>query len=145
MAADTQPYIRLSPVNQSDKVQIETEDEDRFLVTVGEAIRACKAFDKFADFHRQIRRVVAILSVWIENHKSQIAEAYLAVRDVGLLFLIVQNAKAFDQELEDSLTDLDVAIAQDAELNLIKLSVLALPRASEESIHSFLNLAGTDH
>jgi hypothetical protein len=50
----------------------------------------------------------------------------------------VQKSEAFNQELEEALTDLDVAIAQDEEFNLIRLNILALPMASEESIGSFL-------
>jgi hypothetical protein len=34
--------------------------------------------------------------------------------------------------------ELDIAIAQDEEFNLIRLNILALPMASEESIDSFL-------
>jgi hypothetical protein len=35
------------------------------------------------------------------------------------------------------MTDLDIAIAQDDAFNLIRLNILALPMASEESIDSF--------
>ena len=62
------------------------------------------------------------------------------MRDAGLLFLVVLKEKPFNQKIEDSLTELDIAIAQDDDLDLIKLSVLALPKASKDSIESFLYL-----
>lgn len=66
----------------------------------------------------------------------------MTVRHSAFLLLIVQNHEAFNQDLEDSLTDLDLSIAQDEDYNLIRLNVLALPKASRDSIDSFLTLGG---
>jgi hypothetical protein len=138
MATKTQPFIRLSHRDHDARVQVETEEEDRFVLTVGAAIQACKAFGEYEEFTRQFRKLQATLSSWVKDHAADVAEAYLTVRDAALLFLVVQSGEAFRQELEDSLTDLDLAVAQDEEFNLIRLQVLALPRASEESVRSFL-------
>ncbi len=120
------------------QVRIETDQEDRFFLTVGVAIEACKAYGKQQEFLQQFREVQSRLSQWVKQHGSLITDAYLTVQDAALLFLVVMAGAAFDQALEDSLTDLDIAIAQDASLDLIQLNVLALPRASEEVIQSFL-------
>ena len=125
-------------VEECPRCAVETEDEDRFVLTLGAAIEACRAFSHYETFVRQFRELHAQLSAWIQQHDRDIAEGYLTLRDGGLLFLVVQKSAAFNQELEDSLTDLDIKIAQDDDLNLIRLNVQALPQASEESIQSFL-------
>ena len=99
---------------------------------------ACEAFSHRDEFVSQFRKLQAKLTSWYESHEQAIAKAYLTVRDSAILLLIVQNSPAFDQELEESLTDLDISVAQDEEFGLIRLNVLALPTASEESIQSFL-------
>jgi len=58
-----------------------------------------------------------------------------------LLFLVVQRKRESDEELESSLTDLDLEISNDSDFHLVNVSVLALPRSSEETISSFLSSA----
>jgi len=50
---------------------------------------------------------------------------------------VSQYACNFD--LEDSLTELDIQIAQDKESKLISLSVLALPKTTDSDINSFID------
>ncbi|MFO0970183.1 MAG: hypothetical protein U0793_31920 [Gemmataceae bacterium] len=101
-----------------------------------------KKQEQFLEFSKQSRKLLGRLQQWIEEHKADIAEAFMTVRHSAFLLLIVQNHEAFNQDLEDSLTDLDLSIAQDEDYNLIRLNVLALPKASRDSIDSFLTLGG---
>ena len=50
----------------------------------------------------------------------------------------MQKSAAINQPLEESLTNIDIEIAQSEEFGLIRLKVLSLPEASEESIQSLL-------
>jgi hypothetical protein len=138
MATKAQPFIRLRHQDKDAEVHIETEEEDRFVLTVGAAIQACKAFGEMEEFTKQFRKLRAKLTGWLQEHGEGIADAFLTVRDSALLLLVVRQSEAFHQEFEDALTDLDVAVAQDDEFSLIRLNVLGLPRGSEESIQSFL-------
>jgi hypothetical protein len=142
MSMQTQPIICLRHQDKDMPVRIETEEEDRFFLTVGAAIQACKKQEQFLEFSRQSRKLLAKLQHWIEKHASDINEAFMTVRDSAFLFLVVQNKEAFNQTLEDSLTDLDLSIAQDEELRLIRLNVIALPKVSAESVNSFLTPGG---
>ncbi|MCI0640661.1 MAG: hypothetical protein L0Y72_20085 [Gemmataceae bacterium] len=138
MAIKTQPIIQLHHENTHGKVLVETDEQDRFVLTVSAAIEACQAYGKVNEFNQQFKELSARLSNWIGEHATDISQAYLTVRDASILFLVVQRAESFHQGLVDSLADLDVGIAQDEALYLIRLNVLALPRASEPSIESFL-------
>jgi hypothetical protein len=137
MPTKTQPIIQLVHVNKDAKVLVETEN-DRFMLTVQAAIRACQAFSHMDEFTAQFKKLHARLTDWINAHNENIDKAFLTARNSAILLLLVQKSNAFNAEFEDAVTDLDLAIAQDDEFGLIRLNVLALPAASEESIQSFL-------
>lgn len=132
-----QTTIRLRHGDQG-KVWVESEDEDRFLMTVEAVVSACKTHGRFADVGKQLRKLVRKLTQWLDEHPEDVQEAYLTVRDSALLFLIVRKTKPFNEALEDALTELDLEIANDETLDLIRFSVLALPATSKESVQSFL-------
>jgi len=139
MAIKTQPIIQLIQSDRDRNILIEADEEqDRFVMTVSAAIEACKAYGKSAEFNQQFKAMQSKLGAWIQTREADIDEAYLTVRDEAILLLVVQKSEAFNQALEESLTALDIAIAQDEELSLIRLNVLSLPSASEDSIQSFL-------
>ena len=45
----------------------------------------------------------------------------------------------YDVELNDALTELDLAVANDDDFNLIQLDVLALPRTNSHGLESFVS------
>jgi len=137
MATEQRASILLHHLNQAE-AQIVAEDNDQFLWTVQEVVRACKAQGRFADVGKQLRTLLQKLRDWCNSHPDDIREAYLTVRDSGLLFLLVRKTKPFNEALEEALTDLDLEVANDNDFDLIRLSVLALPATSEESVRSFL-------
>jgi hypothetical protein len=137
MAAITHPPVIPLMHHDDARVLIETEN-DRFMMTVQAAIRACQAYSHMDEFTAQFRKLHTKLSQWIKAHDSGISKAFLTARDAAILLLIVQKSEAFDQDLEDALTDLDLEVAQDEEFNLLRMNALAIPAASDESIESFL-------
>jgi hypothetical protein len=144
MAVHTQPPVIQLMQSDGVRVLIETEN-DRFMMTVQAAIRACQAYSHMDEFTAQFKKLHAKLFAWIQAHDSQIARAMLTARDSAILLLIVQRSEAFSQEFEDALTDLDLEVAQDEEFYLIRMNVLALPLASEESIQSFIVSGSANH
>ena len=79
------------------------------------------------------------LAEWIHTRVDMLSDAYLTVRDAGLLFVVVRKIRRYDSDFEDKLTDLDVEVANNPDYNLIKMDVLALPNSSDESIKSFVS------
>jgi len=139
MSQATRPNILHLDYQQRDgTVVVVPADEDRFALTVEEAVKACRAYEQASAFRHQFQILLRELADWIGQHRNQVAEAYVTVRDAGLLFLVVKKSPEHDDTLEDQLTELDLAVAQDPNLNLIRLSVLAIPPVSHEGIDSFL-------
>lgn len=120
-------------------VKIVPPDNDIMVVSINAAVEACCAFREQIRFRDQFDNLLSYLAGWVENHKSKMASAYLTTRDSGLLFLIEQKEAAYDDAINEALTELDLAIANDDDFNLIRLNVLALPRTTPEGIQSFLS------
>ena len=93
-------------------VRIEPEDEDRFGLTVAEAIYACRSAVSERTFRRQFEKLLVRLAEWVATNRRLLADAFLSVRDAGLLFLVVQKEKALDEELEEKLVRLDLEVAR---------------------------------
>lgn len=118
---------------------VEPRDEDRFFMTVEEVIEACRIYDKAkrASFQVQLRNLLVRLGQWVHEHRNDIAHAFLTVQNSQLLFLIVTKGRAYDASLEQSLTDLDVSVAEDEAFSDVRLSVQSLPHCSEQGYASF--------
>ena len=120
-------------------VRVIPEDSDLMILSVNEAIEACRAFDQQLQFKRQFDMLINTLGAWLQARKDRIAEAFVTTRDAGLLLLIVTKAPKYDTQFESDVTDLDIQIANDSDYKLIDLSVLALPKCPQESVYSFLS------
>ncbi len=113
--------------------------DDVFLLTVQEAVNACGAWNKMAEFQLQMKALLDRLSKWIEENKGTVRDAYFSVKTGGgLFFMVVTSSKKFDPDLEDKLTELDIEVANKDEFNLLRLSVLAIPDSPPECVESFL-------
>ncbi|MBN2211948.1 MAG: hypothetical protein JW709_11180 [Sedimentisphaerales bacterium] len=121
------------------KVVITTHDGDKFVTTVDQAIFACKAADKREIYKKQFNNLLDKLGGWLQHHKKTVFEAFLTIRDAGLLFVPIKNTPQYDPAWEDELTDLDLEIAQDDQFDVIRLSVLSLPKTTPEAISTFLS------
>ena len=121
------------------KVRIVPPDKDIMAMSVEMAIEACRAFRQQIQFKDQFELLLKRLVEWVSEHAADVHKAFLTRRDSGLLFLVVLNTEQFDPIIEDSLTDLDLEIANDADFKLITLSVHALPCCSEDAIGSFVS------
>ncbi len=134
----TTRWIHLDHADDAEVV-VTTEAGDVFTLPLQAAIQACGSAEKVNLFRKQFGSMLGMLSTWLDANSAAVQQAFVTFRDAGLLFLVVRNASRFDDAFEDSLTDLDLAVAQDENLGLIELSVLALPKSSQESVAAFLS------
>ena len=137
--ANQQVYIPLKWVERDRKILIEDADQDRFSITVEEAIEACKAYniEKRVLFRKQFDMLLDFLGGWSYHRKNKLAKVFLTIRDAGLLFLVVTKRKTYDEDFEEELTQLDLEIANSDNFSEILLSVQALPLCSESNYDSF--------
>lgn len=137
--------IKLNWDEKKRQIVVTPEDNDKFVVTVGEAIEACKAtksdksYENYKKFADQFDVLLDTLWLWIQDHKQDVFKAYLTIRDSDLLFLPIKISCNYDDDFEDELTELDITIAQNSGLDLIRLSVLALPKSSDNALSSFVH------
>lgn len=139
--ANKQEYIRLKWSEKERVVLIEDGDEDRFSMTVEEAIESCKVYEreKQTIFRKQFKMLLDFLGAWSFKRKGKLAKIFLTIRDAGLLFLVVTRRKTYDDNLERELTELDVEIARSEDFSEIWLSVQALPLCDKNGYDSFCN------
>jgi len=137
--ANKQEYIRLKWSEKDHKILVEAKDEDRFSLTVGDAIVACKVYEreKKAMFPKQFRMLLNFLGNWAFERRNKLAKVFLTIRDAGLLFLVVTKGKTYDEQFEEDLTELDLEVAHNEDFSEIALSVQSLPLCDENNYNSF--------
>lgn len=120
-------------------ITVTPEDESRFSIKLNKAIEILREAGKQDSYRDQFRLLARTVAQWLSERQDKVKKAYLTVRDGMLSFVVVRNQVPFDDALEDDLSELDLKIAKDVDLDLIKLCAIALPLASDEAISSFLN------
>lgn len=120
-------------------VRVTPEDNDLMIMSVHEAIIACRAFTDQIRFKSQFDSLLNYLGGWIKARERKISSATLTTRDSGLLLLIVTKGTKYDSEFELEITDLDIQVANDSDFAMIDLSVLAIPACPAEAVRSFVS------
>lgn len=124
-------------------VLVTPANEDRFMVTIAQAIEACVASQEqqpnvVMRFQQEYEALLGHLAEWAEEHRHKICKAYLTVRDSDLLFVVVQREPAYDRAFEDDLTELNIGVVRDGRFGLIRMNVLGMPFAADDGDTAFL-------
>ena len=136
--ANQAEIILLSHEHYAD-IPVIPENRDQFVLTVEDAVRACKAYDNQLAFSNQFEHLLEELSQWIIERKDVMSSAHLSIRENGLRLIVVQKNVEYDRELAEALVDLDLHIANAEEYRLIDLDVMAVPHVSRDSLVAFLS------
>ena len=115
------------------------EDNDRFCLTVQQAIQACQATDNGYRFGQQFKALMKRLSAWLTEHKEHVSSAAVTIRQADILFYVMQKVVERNGVLADKLTSLDLEIANSVDFDLIELNVMSVPCVSEDSSSAFLS------
>ncbi len=120
------------------KFVIRPEDQDRFVLTESEVVKACQAFDKSSQcihqFHALIEKLSQFVSVW----HSRISQAVLTIRRNDILLVVVSTEVRRDEELSGHLTELEIEVANDESFSLLRFCALNLPHSSIDEVEQFL-------
>ena len=133
--------ILIDPLREPKGIVIITspEDEDRFEMTVGDAARACKQWEATKEFRAKFDIMLRRIGRWIYEHRDSVKRGIVTVRDRGLMLIVMVPFAEMNPEFEVELSNLDVGIANDADLDDIQLSVMSMPEVTEECLQSFLS------
>ena len=131
--------IRLDWEEKSRSLVVTPKDQDRFCLNVEEAIDACKAHTEEKKFRLQFQTLLGFLGYWVQEHQKDIRDAIVTLQEGCILLLVVKENTSYEDSFEDALTKLDLAVARDPVLDLIRLTVLALPNCSDSARASFIN------
>jgi len=88
------------------------------------------------DIKKEYLDLVSVLQKWCKENKNSIKTAYinkdyLASNERSLLFLIETNSSKYDDNFEDSLTDLDLKISNNQKYKNLKMNVQSWPNIGE--------------
>jgi len=137
MATGTTSTVHQLRWNGEGVVIVTPEDSDRFGVKLHRAIEVLQQADHADEFKRQFNLLLCVLAGWLKD-RSDIDRAFLTHRDGVLAFVVVRASCEYDDDFEDALSSLDFSVANDADLDRIKMDAITLPPASDSAIRSFL-------
>ncbi|MFV2069906.1 MAG: hypothetical protein ACC645_23315 [Pirellulales bacterium] len=135
---DKLAVIQLRWTDKDGTITVTPQDNDRFTVQLGKAIDVLQQASQHERFETQFKILLRELALWLKG-RTNVDRAFISLRDGRLAFVIVKSGSECDESLEDELSDLDVRIANDVDLDLIELDVLSLPEISEISLSTFLD------
>ena len=130
--------VQLDWSNDNGQITVTPRDEDRFTIKMRRAIEVLQRAEKGDLFNTQFQLLMSILASWT-SQRQDVERSYITIRDGRLAFVVVRNESAYCEEFEDELSDLDIRIANDVDLNLIELDAIGLPKISSPALKSFLH------
>lgn len=131
--------VELDWYAEDNVVHVVPRNQKRFEIQKDRAIEILQRAKDAEIFQQQFALLLDRLAEWINQHQGKIANSILTLQDDRLAFVIVRTAARYDEDLQDQLADLDFDVANDPDLNLIKLKTLALPNVSGAPLSSFLD------
>ncbi|HQU41608.1 MAG: hypothetical protein B7Z73_00555 [Planctomycetia bacterium 21-64-5] len=123
---------------QSGAIVVVPQNQARFKVKLNRAVEILQQSHNAAKFAIQFELLLAMLARWIKG-RDDLQNAFITIRDGALLFVAVRQECEYDEAFEDELSRLDLEIANDVDLDLIGMDVMALPPVSEDALRPFLN------
>jgi len=136
---ETAAAIQVSWADRDGTLVVTPQDQDRYCMRIDEAIELLQLKHQKDRAQSQLSFLLRRLVDWIGQRGDRLRETYLTLRDGQWLFLMVSTEAQYDADFEDDVTDLDIELAADPELNLIDTAVLSLPITALDSLDSVLH------
>lgn len=131
--------VQLNYADGDLQVCVTPKNQDRFAIKIELAIEFLKEGIVRERFPKQLNLLMNQLSSWIISRDKEISRAYLTMRDESLCFLVERRVATYDESFEDALSDLDIQISDDSDLEGIRFCSMALPPISDDALESFLH------
>jgi hypothetical protein len=131
--------VELDWYAEDDVVHVTPRNQKRFEIQKDRAIEILQRAKDGERFQQQFGLLLDRLAEWINKHQVKIENSILTLQDDRLAFVVVRHEARYDEQLQDDLADFDFDIANDPDLDLVRLKTLALPNVAGESLRSFLD------
>jgi len=128
--------IELDWFDAPDTVNITPRDLQRFKIQKDRAIRLLQLAN---DADEQLTLLLGRLGEWLRDHAESVEMAYLTLRDARFAFVIISSTPECNDDLEDAVSEFDIRVANDPDLNVVRMNAFVLPPASQEVLSSFLD------
>lgn len=132
--------VELDWFAEADNVRVTPRNQKRFEIQKDWAIKILQVAEEHkSTFRIQLELLLDVLAKWVHGASGEVDIAYLTWHDTSFLFIAVCTSPEFNEDFEDSLSELDFEIANDADLSMIRLHAISLPHVSVESLSSFID------
>lgn len=131
--------VELDWFAEGDVVRVVPRNQKRFEIQKDRAIEILHRGRDVDRFNSQFALLLDRLAQWISDRKDKIAQAIVTLHDGVLAFVVVRRQAKYDEQFQDDLAEFDFNLANDADLDLMKLQTLALPNVTGDALVSFLD------
>jgi hypothetical protein len=138
VASTTKKSVVMLQHDDDGIVTVVPTNQDRFSLSIKQAVRELRLANQIDDFRQQLDLLMKVLGSWL-GQRSDVSDAYLTLRNGKLAFVVIRAESRYNSEFEDDISDLDIDIAEDPLLQLVRVHSLALPPADETAVDTFLD------
>jgi hypothetical protein len=122
--------------DEGETVRVKPRNQSRFDV---QKDRAISILQLAHSAESQLWLLLEKLSGWMRDNASRTSAGYLTLRDAKFAFIVISRSVECDDDLEGSLSELDFQIANDPDLDVIRMNAFVLPPVSREALNSFFD------
>lgn len=128
--------IRVDESDSSSRVVFTPEDNDLFVLTCAQAVRAVKVGMNTGAFAHEVSELIQFVSSSLNKHKERIADCYAMPRHGELTFFVVAKSKTYDHDLAATLSQIDIKMAEKFQL---------IPSGVQQIPHTNIGVFVSDH
>ena len=132
-------FVAIDWYDENDEIVVTPRNQLRFTIQKDRAIEALRVVKDAERFTLQFQLLLEKLGRWVKERTSDIQRAIITLQDNSLMFVVVQAENQYHEQLQDDLAELDFSIAQDTDLDLMRLRTVMLPPVDNDGLESFVD------
>ena len=130
--------IRLS-YTDSGRVLVTPDDEDRFVLTAQNAVKACQDQRRSEEAIKRFKSdLIVPLVDWCKRHVDRVHACYIPVPAGFVQVFIVGASSKYDFALGEQVAALELSLFDAG----WRVNVLQIPRAEDEDLQTYFNVEG---
>jgi len=132
--------VHIDWYDAEESVRVLGKDQKRFEIQKDYAIRILQvASDNKERFDKQFSLFMQLVQEWLNDNQSIVSRCVLTIRDSRMLLIAIAVDPEVNDDLEDSMSRLDLAMFRDSALDMIRVNTLVLPDVSSDSLQAFVD------